>query len=105
MYDAGNGSVRELSADYAAGRDDPTGPHGQREYFLNMDWYCGFVYHELIQELLWSTSSYCPDHALPPVGPAFGERIKGVFAVESSVKEFAMEGSHDAAGILCPRRS
>jgi len=57
MYDAANGSVREMLADYAAGRNDPTGPLGQREYMLNMDRYCGFVYHELIRELLWSIKS------------------------------------------------
>jgi len=54
MFDAANGSVRELLADYAAGRNDPAGPLGQREYILNMDRYCGFVYHELIRDLMWS---------------------------------------------------
>jgi len=57
MYDAANGSVREMLADYASGRNDPAGPLGQREYMLNMDRYCGFVYHELIRELLWSIKS------------------------------------------------
>lgn len=54
MFDATNGSVREKLAIYAAGRDDPMGPLGNREYLLNMDRYSGFVYHELIQDLLRS---------------------------------------------------
>ena len=52
-----NGSVREKLTDYADGRQDPVGPLGKREYLLNMDRYCGFVYHELIRDLLWSIKS------------------------------------------------
>jgi hypothetical protein len=54
MFDSTNGSVREKLAIYAAGRNDPVGPLGNREYLLNMDRYSGFVYHELIQDLLRS---------------------------------------------------
>ena len=57
MFDAANGSVREKLTDYADGRNDPVGPLGKREYLLNMDRYCGFVYHELIRDLLWSIKS------------------------------------------------
>ena len=56
MFDASNGSVRDLLTDYAAGRHDPLGPLGQREYLLNMDRYCSFAYHELIIDLLRSIS-------------------------------------------------
>ena len=52
MYDAANGSVREALFEYARGRNDPLGPLGSREYLLSMDRYCGFVYHELIVDLL-----------------------------------------------------
>ena len=57
MFDAANGTVRERLNDYAAGRNDPNGPLGQREYLLNMDRYCGFVYHELIHDLLRSINN------------------------------------------------
>lgn len=52
MYDAANGSVRDALQAYAAGRHEPKGPLGVKEYFVNMDRYCGFVYHELIRDLL-----------------------------------------------------
>jgi hypothetical protein len=52
MYDAANGSVRQALLDYAAGRNDPMGPLGSKEYFVSMDRYCGFVYHKLIAELI-----------------------------------------------------
>jgi hypothetical protein len=52
MFDAANGSTRQAVLDYAAGRNDPLGPMGQREYFESMSRYCGFVYHSLIQRLL-----------------------------------------------------
>jgi hypothetical protein len=52
IYDAANGSVREKLLAYAAGRNDPVGPLGAKEYFVNMERYCGFVYHELIGQLL-----------------------------------------------------
>lgn len=57
MFDAANGSVREKLAFYARGRHDPVGPLGEREYLLNMDRYSGFVYHELIRDLLRSMNN------------------------------------------------
>ena len=57
MFDAANGTVRERLNAFAAGRNDPNGPLAQREYLLCMDRYCGFVYHELIQDLLRSIKS------------------------------------------------
>jgi len=53
MYDAANGSVRQQLLDYAQGRQDPAGPLGSKEYFVSMDRYCGFVYHELISDLVF----------------------------------------------------
>jgi hypothetical protein len=52
MYDAANGSVREALASYVEGRHEPLGPLGAKEYFVSMERYCGFVYHELIAQLL-----------------------------------------------------
>jgi len=52
MFDAANGSVRQAVLDYAAGRNDPKGPLGSKEYFVSMDRYCGFVYASLIRELI-----------------------------------------------------
>lgn len=52
MYDAANGSVRDALQTYALGRYEPRGPLGMKEYFVSMDRYCGFVYHELIRDLL-----------------------------------------------------
>ena len=52
MYDAANGSVRDAVFRYAAGRNDPVGPMGAKEYLASMDRYCGFVYHELIARLV-----------------------------------------------------
>ena len=54
MYDAANGTVRERVFNYAAGRNDPKGPFAEREYLVSMDRYSGFVYHELIGDLLSS---------------------------------------------------
>lgn len=54
MYDAANGSVRDAVLAYAEGRNDPLGPYGAKEYLVSMDRYCGFVYHELIANLLSS---------------------------------------------------
>lgn len=54
MFDAANGSVRDRVKYYAAGRHDPLGPLGEKEYFVNMDRYCGFVYSELVEQLLAS---------------------------------------------------
>ena len=52
VYDAANGTVREAVLRYASGRNDPLGPLGPKEYFVSMDRYCGFVYHELLADLL-----------------------------------------------------
>jgi hypothetical protein len=52
MYDATNGTVHEAVLAYAKGRNDPMGPLGPKEYFVNMDRYSGFVYHSLILDLL-----------------------------------------------------
>jgi hypothetical protein len=52
MYDAANGSVRDALLRYSQGRNDPVGPLQAKEYFVSMDRYTGFVYHELIQDLL-----------------------------------------------------
>lgn len=52
MFDAANGSVREALFRYAQGRNDPVGPLGAKEYLVSMERYCGFVYHELIGDLL-----------------------------------------------------
>lgn len=57
IFDAANGTVRERLVAYANGRNDPSGPLGNREYLLNMDRYSGFVYHELILDLLRSMKS------------------------------------------------
>lgn len=52
MFDAQSGSTRERLMQYAQGRNDPAGPYGPRIYLVEMDRYCGFVYHALTQELL-----------------------------------------------------
>lgn len=52
MFDSANGSVRQSLLDYAVGRADPVGPLGSKEYFVSMDRYCGFAYHELIAGLV-----------------------------------------------------
>jgi hypothetical protein len=52
MFDSANGSVRDAVWTYAKGRNDPTGPLGTKEYLVNMDRYCGFVYHSLIADLV-----------------------------------------------------
>jgi hypothetical protein len=52
IYDSENGTVREALLKFAAGRSDPNGPMSEREYFLSMDRYSGFVYHQLIADLL-----------------------------------------------------
>jgi len=46
--------TREKLALYAAGRNDPTGPMGAKEYMMSMDRYVGFVYSELIRQVLAS---------------------------------------------------
>jgi hypothetical protein len=57
MFDASNGSVRDKLSEYARGRNDPQGPMGKREYLMNMDRYSGFVYYQLILDLLRSMNS------------------------------------------------
>lgn len=52
MFDATNGTVRDALLAYALGRHDPVGPLGVKEYFVSMERYCGFVYHQLIGELI-----------------------------------------------------
>jgi hypothetical protein len=52
MFDAANGSTRAQALLYAQGRNDPAGPYGPRGYLIEMDRYCGFVYHSLLEELL-----------------------------------------------------
>jgi len=54
MFDAANGTVRDRLALYAAGRNDPVGPLGHKEYFVRMERYCGFAYSELIEQLIAS---------------------------------------------------
>lgn len=52
MFDAQNGTVRDAVLQYAAGRHEPAGPLGAREYLMVMDRYVGFAYHSLIEDLL-----------------------------------------------------
>jgi len=52
MFDAADGSVRDAVALYAKGRTEIQGPLGDREYFLNMSRFSGFVWHELIDDLI-----------------------------------------------------
>ncbi len=66
MYDASNGSVRDAVLLYAKGRNDPTGPLKTKEYFVNMDRYCGFVYHTLITQMLERVTGQPAELPLPP---------------------------------------
>ena len=52
VFDAANGSIRAALADYAEGRYDPRGPAAEREYLLSADRYSGWVYFELLQDLI-----------------------------------------------------
>ena len=52
IFDSANGSTRDALMLYAAGRTDPLGPLGAREYYLNMNRYSGFVWHELVERVL-----------------------------------------------------
>jgi hypothetical protein len=52
MFDAANGSVRQKLFAYAKGRADPKGPLGQKEYLVHMDRYSGFVWHELVTQVI-----------------------------------------------------
>ena len=53
MYDAANGSVRDALQVYTAGRHDPVGPLGAKEYLVSMDRFCGFAYRALTESLLY----------------------------------------------------
>ncbi len=52
MFDSADGTVRDAMLKFSAGRSDPNGPMAEREFFLSMDSYTGFVYHCLIADLL-----------------------------------------------------
>jgi hypothetical protein len=52
MFDASAGTTRARVTNYAAGRIDPAGPLGEKAYYLSMDKYAAFVWHELIEETL-----------------------------------------------------
>jgi hypothetical protein len=52
LFDAAAGSTRDQIRAYASGRNDPAGPLGEREFYLNMDRYAAFVWHELIDDVL-----------------------------------------------------
>ncbi len=52
VFDAANGSVRVALAEYADGRYDPRGPAAEREYLLDVDRYTGWVYYELLHDLV-----------------------------------------------------
>ncbi len=69
MYDSVNGSVHAAVLAYAAGRNDPAQPLGPDEYFVNMDRYCGFVYHTLIGQLLDRVSPPPPPPPVPATQP------------------------------------
>lgn len=52
MFDAANGSTRDALHFYAAGRHDPIGPLGDKEYMVSMDRFCGFAYFSLTRDLI-----------------------------------------------------
>lgn len=51
LFDGASGSTRDRLSAFAAGRNDPYGALGEREFYLNMDKYASFVWHELIDEV------------------------------------------------------
>jgi hypothetical protein len=57
MFDSANGTTHDAVLAYASGRNDPLGPMGPKEYFASMERYCGFVYYELIADVLKQKSS------------------------------------------------
>jgi hypothetical protein len=63
MFDAANGSVRDSLSGYVAGRHDPVGPMGPREYLMNMDRYVGFAYHSMIEDLFRTIRRTTPEPA------------------------------------------
>lgn len=52
LFDAAAGTTRIRVSEYAKGRIDPMSALGEREYYMNMDRYASFVWHELIEETL-----------------------------------------------------
>jgi hypothetical protein len=74
MYDSANGTVHAAVLDYAKGRNDPTGPLGTKEYFVNMDRYCGFVYHSLIADLIREAAKREADDRADSNPPAISQR-------------------------------
>ncbi|HSV16415.1 MAG TPA: hypothetical protein VLI90_19280 [Tepidisphaeraceae bacterium] len=74
MYDSANGSVRDAVLNYAKGRNDPVGPLGSKEYFVNMDRYCGFVYHSLIADLIREAAKREADDRADSNHPAVSQR-------------------------------
>lgn len=55
VFDASHGSTRDAIEIYATGRSDPRGAAvGIRPYLLSMELYAGFVYHELLHNLMLS---------------------------------------------------
>ncbi len=56
--------------DFAVGRNDPLGPLGSKEYFVNMDRYCAFAYHTLIADLVGKAADGTRHPMDAPMGPA-----------------------------------
>lgn len=52
LFDAAAGTTRVRVSEYARGRTDPASALGEREFYMNMDRYASFVWHELIEETL-----------------------------------------------------
>ena len=52
VFDAADGTTRGRLLRYARGRNDPDGPVTTRGFFLDMEAYCGFAYHALLEDLL-----------------------------------------------------
>ena len=52
VFDATNGSIRAAVFEYAYGRYDPYAASARREYLLSADRYCGWVYNELLGDLI-----------------------------------------------------
>ena len=53
VFDASHGSTRRSALYYATGRSDPKGAASSDEVFLSMDRYAGFVYHELLGDVMY----------------------------------------------------
>ena len=55
LFDAAHGSTRDALGRYAQGRNDPIGPAaGGQVYLLSMDRFSGFVWHQLLGDLMFS---------------------------------------------------